>query len=140
MKIEVRRVISFLAIGLSSLALVLGFYKLLSLVLWTGGPPTIQYTLVTVFVSWLNYEANRFFTFGVDRRSVGSMGRFATVVVVATGMSSALFWFGNEVLRVPDTIVIIANSGIVAFFTFTSHRLFTFHERPWRFFQRRVGE
>ena len=133
---EWRRLSRFLVIGISSLGLVIGLYKLISLVLWKNGPPTVQYTFVVIIVTWLNYEANRWFTFEVRERSAGNAGRFATIAIIATGLNGTLFWLGHEVLRIPDTLVIILNTALIAFFTFTSHRFITFHERPWRFFER----
>ena len=133
---EFWRLFTFGIIGLSSLAVVVGLYALVSRVLWTNGPRTVEYTLVNIFVTWLNYEANRHFTFQKQQRSVGSLGRFITVAVVATGLNSVLFWFGHDVSHISDFAVIIANAFIVATFTFTSHRLFTFHERPWRWFKK----
>lgn len=130
---EFWRLLTFGVIGASSLASVVGLYALLSRVLWTNGPRTIEYTFANVFVSWLNYEANRHFTFQKQQRSVGSLSRFITVAVIATGLNSILFWFGHEILHILDFVVIILDACIVATFTFTSHRLFTFHERPWRF-------
>lgn len=131
---EWRRLASFGIIGLASLCLTVGLYALVSRVLWKNGPRTIQYTLVVIFVTWLNYEANRIMTFRQQNRTVGTVGRFAAVAVIATGLSSGLFWLGHEAFHFFDFTVIIVNAFIVAIFTFSSHRLFTFHERPWRWF------
>ncbi len=123
---EFRRLFTFGMVGLSSLGLLLGGYKLFSLVLWRGGPPTFQYTIIAVLVAWFNYEANRYFTFNRSNRTSASVWRFMTVGGVASVINSVLFWFGHEVLSIPDTFVILGNSAIIALFTFTSHRLFTF--------------
>ncbi|MEK7116422.1 MAG: hypothetical protein AAB879_03440, partial [Patescibacteria group bacterium] len=82
---EFRRLFTFGVIGLSSIGLLLGGYKLLSLIVWRGGPPTIQYTIVAVLVAWFNYEANRYFTFSQLNRTSASVGRFVTIGVIATG-------------------------------------------------------
>lgn len=133
---ELPRLIRFGVIGVSSLLCTMGLYALVSTVFWPMGPRTPQYVLVVSLVAFLNYEANRHFTFGKQSRSSGSLARFATVAVIATGLNSTLFWFGHEVLGILDYAVIMLATGIVAGFTFFSHRLWTFHERPWRFFER----
>jgi len=136
-KAEFPRLFRFGIIGFASLGMSLGLYALLSRVVWQDGPRTVEYVAVIVVVSWINYELNRHFTFQ-SRPSAGAIGRFATVAVVATGLNSVLFWLGHEVLHVLDFAVIVANTFVVAVFTFTSHRLFTFHERPWRHFKKRL--
>jgi putative flippase GtrA len=133
---ELPRLIRFGLIGTFSMLCVIALYALVSDVLWSSGPRTPQYVLVVSIVAFINYEANRHFTFGKQNRSSGSLARFATVAVIATGLNSTLFWFGHDVLRLWDYGVIVGATALVAFFTFSSHRLWTFHERPWRFFER----
>ncbi len=130
---EWRHLFYFGLIGASSVLLVVGGYALISRVLWTTGPRTLQYILVVCIVTWLNYEANRHFTFQITHRSIGSLGRFATVATILNGI---LFWLGHEILGILDFTVIIINAGLVACFTFSSHRLFTFHAQPWRLVER----
>lgn len=136
-KREGRRLAWFGVIGFASLGMTVGLYALVTRLLWTSGSRTLIYTVVAILVTWLNYEANSRLTFDQRQRTVGSMGRFTGVAIVATGLSSCLFWLGHEVLHALDFAVIVSNTLAVALFTFTSHRLFTFHERPWRFFKRR---
>lgn len=124
----------FVTIGCASVGLVVGMYAVVSRWLWPDGPRTMEYAAIAVVVAWLNYEANRHFTFQKQERSAGSMGRFATVAVIATALNTLLFWIGHELLHVLDFLVIIVNYGLIALFTFSSHRLFTFHAHPWRFF------
>ena len=133
---ERRRLVSFGIIGVTSLVLNVGLYALLSRFLWTQGSRTLEYTLVTILVTWLNYEANRFFTFDKKARDPGSIGRFVLIASMATGLNSFLFWLGHVFLQVNDFVVIVCNAFLIALFTFTSHRLFTFHERPWRLVER----
>lgn len=131
---EVPRMIRFIVVGLLSLGLVMGLYGLLSRIVWPSGSRSIQYAMVSVFVTWLNYEANRHFTFQNGARSIGSVGRFATVAVLATVLNNLFFWIGHNVLHLLDFSVILINTAVIAGFTFTSHRFFTFHERPYRHF------
>lgn len=129
---ELPRFMMFGVIGLSSLGLTIGVYAFLTRIAWPHGPRTVEYAFTTIVVTWLNYEANSRFTFGAKQRNAAALGRFAGVAIVALGLNTVLFWFGHEVMRLADLWVIVANAFIVAIFTFTSHRLFTFHERPWR--------
>jgi len=108
----------------------------MSRVLWQHGPRTIQYSLVVCIVTWLNYEANRHFTFQTTQRSMGSLGRFTAVAILATILNGTLFWIGHEILHILDFAVIIVDAGLIACFTFSSHRLFTFHTHPWRLVKR----
>ena len=133
---ERRRLFTFGAIGLASLGLSVGLYALVSRVLWVDGPRTFEYTLVTIVVTWCNYEANRFFTFAKKTRDAGSVGRFMIVALIATCLNSLFFWIGHILLHVADFAMIVINTFLIAIFTFTSHRLFTFHERPWRMVER----
>lgn len=135
---ELRRFSMFVVIGTLSVALNLTIYFLLSRVAWPAGNHTLEYVITVTIVTWLNYEANRRFTFDAKQRSIGNMGRFATVAVIALGLNSTLFWFGHEVLHQWDLAVIVVATAIVASFTFTSHRFFTFHPDPWRHFKKKT--
>jgi putative flippase GtrA len=135
---EFARLFSFGMIGVTSLAATVGLYALFSRVLWVGGPHTIEYVIVVVIVTWLNYELNRHFTFGNVKRSPETMGRFAMVALASIALNAIIFWIGHEMLHLSDFIVIIATAFMVAAFTFTSHRLFTFHPEPWRFLKKKV--
>src|SRR3989344_3456920 len=89
-KAEFPRLLKFAIIGSSSLGLTLALYALLSRVLWKEGPRTVEYFMVVVTVSLLNYDLNRRFTFGAKERSVGSLGRFTTVAIIAVGINNVL--------------------------------------------------
>jgi len=129
---ERKRLVSFFIIGVSSLLLNMGGYALLSRIVWPNGSHTFEYTLVVLLVTIFNFECNRHFTFGVAQRSWGAILRFILVGVCALILNSLLFWLGETVLKLYDFAVIIFVTAIIAFFTFSSHRLFTFHPDPWR--------
>lgn len=135
-KLEFFRLMRFGVIGIFSLLANLGLYAFLTRILWPHGPRTLQYVIVTILVTWLNYEANRWFTFQVAVRSRAAMGRFAVVAFLALGLNAGLFWLGHDVFGMWDFAVIVVNAFVVAVFTFVSHRLFTFHEHPWRWIRR----
>jgi putative flippase GtrA len=130
-KNESRRLFIFIVIGLSSLGLNLGLYTLLSRVLWPTGNRAFEYALSVIIVTIANFEANCHFTFR-SRRSTGTLFRFGLVALAASVLNAALFWLGHAVLHLYDLAVIVGNTAVVAVFTFSSHRLFTFHPDPWR--------
>ncbi len=133
---EMRRIFRFLIVGLFSLTVTILLYALFSRWVWPGGPRIIEYALVTMIVTWINYEANRRFTFRAGKRSLSNISRFITVAVIAFFLNNTLFWIGHIVLHIYDFFVIVGLTVIVAAFTFTSHRFFTFHKNPWRFLHR----
>lgn len=137
LRAELPRLASFGVIGVASLLLNLGLYALFTRILWPTGNRNALYAVDVVLVTLANYEANRLFTFDAKQRTIGGVGRFAIVAVIALALNSALFWFGHQVSGINDFVVIILNTLIVAFFTFSMHRIFTFHERPWRHFVRK---
>ncbi len=130
-KAERRKLARYGAIGVSSLVLTTALYHIVSVRIFPHASRTLLYTLVVIFVSWLNYEANSYFTFE-KKRSVATIARFTTIAIIATILNTILFWIGYELLHLWDLLVIVLNCGIVTLFTFSSHRLFTFHENPWR--------
>jgi putative flippase GtrA len=122
---EKRSIGAFLVIGTSCLLLTVGGYALLSRIMWPSGPHTLQYAMVIIFVTYVNYEANRFFTFqGVRNKT--TLSRFVMVAVAAFILQNFIFWLGHDVLGLWDVGIILLGSAIVAFFTFAGHRLFTF--------------
>lgn len=132
---ERRRLVTFFVVGITSLGLNLGLYALLSRVIWPSGPRTLENAIVVVIVTAVNFEANRHFTFA-KQRSAGAVFRFGMVAIMAMALNSMLFWIGHAVLGLYDMLVIIMVTAVIAFFTFASHRLFTFHDNPWRHLRR----
>ncbi len=132
-KNERRRLMIFFVVGITANALVIGMYALFSRILWSHGPKTLEYAICVILGTLANFEANRYFTFSAAR-SYSSALRFGLVAVVAIGLSSTLFWLGHDVLHINDILVAVANVFIIAVFTFSAHRLFTFHPDPWRHF------
>jgi len=133
---ERKRLMVFFVVGATANALVIGMYALLSRVIWVSGPKTFEYAVCVILGTIANFEANRHFTFAAAR-SYSAAIRFTGVAVVAIALSSLLFWLGHDVMHIHDIVVAVANVFIIAVFTFTSHRLFTFHPEPWRILKRR---
>lgn len=134
---ELPRLVSFGFIGVASLLLNLALYALFTRILWPAGDRSVLYAADVVIVTFANYEANRLLTFNAKNREIGAMGRFAIVAIVALALNTALFLLLHKIFGINDFAVIILNTFIVACFTFASHRLFTFHDRPWRHFVRK---
>ena len=126
---EFPRFVRFGFVGVALLLATIGLYALISRVLWPNGPKTVEYAIVVVITTWMNYEINGRFTFRFTKRSIQSMARFAAVAVTAVGLNSLVFWIGHDLLHVLDFWVIIGSTFIVALFTFTAHRFFTFREK-----------
>ena len=129
LRAEFPRIIRFGFVGVALLVASIGLYALISRVIWPDGPKTVEYAFVTVVMTWINYEVNGRFTFRFAGRGVRSMARFAAVAVAALGINNVVFWIGHDILHILDFWVIIVGGFIVAAFTFTSHRLFTFREK-----------
>ncbi len=122
---EKRSVGVFLVIGTSCLLLTVVSYTFVSRILWPSGPRTLEYALVILVMTYVNYEANRFFTFRGARNKT-TLSRFAIVAVGAFTLQNMIFWLGHDVFGFWDVGIILLSTAIVAFFTFASHRLFTF--------------
>ena len=132
---EIKRICIFASVGVTSLLLNIGLYTFATRVLFPAANHTPIYVAVTIIITWVNYLLNKRLTFSADTHYPGVMGRFAGVAVMALGLNAFLFWLGHDVLHLYDLFVIIGNTLIVAIFTFTSHRQFTFHPKPWRHFK-----
>lgn len=130
---ERKRLMIFFVVGMIANTLVIGMYALFSRILWVAGPKTFEYAVCVILGTIVNFEANRRFTFSTAR-SYGSAIRFMGVAVIAIGLSSSLFWLGHDVLHINDILVAVGNVFIIAIFTFSAHRQFTFHPHPWRHF------
>ena len=137
LRTEIRRIFTYGIIGASSVGAMVGGYALFSRILWPQGPKTLEVAIVTVCVTYLNYAANKRVTFA-GRISPGSLYRFTGVAVISIILNSGLFWFGHSVLHIFDIAVVSVTPLLVGAYTYTSHRLFTFHERPWRHVERAV--
>ncbi len=141
LKPELPRLLRFICVGILSLALTMGLYALATRTLWPHANRTLAYAGVVIIVTWINFLLNKKLTFQAQGRGAqGAIGRFATVAVIATGLNNVFFWIGHDILHLFDLAVILLNTGLVAMFTFTSHRLFTFHHEPWRFVKKKKPE
>ncbi|MFH1620573.1 MAG: GtrA family protein [Patescibacteria group bacterium] len=138
-KSESRRLFFFGLIGFGSLGLNIGLYALLSRILWPDGNRTLEYLIVVIIVSVVNFEANCHYTFA-SHRSLGALMRSGLVVIAASILNTVLFWMGHAIFHLYDLAVIVVNTFLVAIFTYSSHRFFTFHSDPWRILRQHKSE
>ncbi|MCC7357368.1 GtrA family protein [Candidatus Uhrbacteria bacterium] len=138
-KPELPRLLRFIGVGILSLVLTTGMYAVITRFLWKEGNRTFIYASVIIIVTWINYILNKKHTFNAQGKCAqGAIGRFTTVAIIATVMNNVFFWIGHDIFHVFDLLVILCNTGIIAVFTFSSHRLFTFHHEPWRFIKKPI--
>jgi putative flippase GtrA len=74
----------------------------------------------------VNYQINSRVTFIGSKRNLATFIRFAIVTASSIGLSTLLFWLGYEVFGLFDLAVVFFSNVLVAFYTFTLHRLVTF--------------
>jgi len=107
-------------------------YALISRVIWTNGPRTLENALALVLAQIYNYFMNRYWTFGHQKPAPGALQRYLMVFVVGLTADAILFTVGHRVLGINDIVMSFTSSFIVSLFTFVTHRLFTFHPDPYK--------
>jgi len=129
---EWKTVFRFGVVGVSSLFVKTSAYAILSRIVWTAGPRTLENAMALGVSMVYNYLLHRFWTFRYQKAMNGSAQRYAIVVVVASMLDIGVFYVGHDILGIYDFAVLIGGAFIVALFTFTAHRFFTFHHDPYR--------
>lgn len=129
---EWKTVFRFGLVGGSSFLVKAGGYALLSRVLWTDGPRSIQNVLALGLAMIYNYTLHRFWTFRFQRPTNGSAPRYIAVVIAASLLDVVFFYILHDLFGVYDFLVLALGALCGGVFTFTSHRLFTFHHDPYR--------
>jgi putative flippase GtrA len=131
-KREWKTVIRFGLVGGSSFLVKAGMYALLSRVIWNDGPRSIQNIIALGIAMVYNYTLHRFWTFTTHQPMNGSAQRYVMVVVTAAVLDAAFFYVGHDILHIYDFLVLVLGALTGALFTFSAHRLFTFHSDPYR--------
>lgn len=126
---EGRRIGRFLIAGTLSYGLYFGFYVLLSRWLWVTGPRPLANTAAIIFSTFFNYYLHRFWTFRARRESWLQLVRYLVTVTTATLLQVLLFWFGHAVLRIYDLFLTVLVTGLIACYTYSLHRAFTFKDK-----------
>jgi putative flippase GtrA len=129
---EWKTLFRFGLVGGSSLLVKIGMYAVLSRIVWTSGPKTLENVMALGVSMVYNYTLHRFWTFRFQKTMNGSAQRYTMVVVAASLLDVGVFFIGHDLLGIYDFLVLAGGAFIVAFFTFAAHRFFTFHHDPYR--------
>ena len=81
------------------------------------------------------YTTTLFTDFGllsIKRQLPGSAGRYVAVVLAGNALDATFFYIGHDLLGVYDFLTIVISTGLLACVSFFTHRLFTFHNDPWK--------
>ncbi len=125
---EGEQVVRFLFIGGVSFLFNYTVYYLLSRILWPSGNRTLENFFAVAITSILNYLAHRHWTFRSQGRHRSQAIRYIVVALSAILIQSGLFWVGYHLLHGNDLIVILVVAVIIPFYTYLTHKLFTFRE------------
>ena len=123
-----RQFASFFGVGL--VAAVVHYGLLISLAEGYRLEP-VRATLVGYVGGGLvSYLLNRRHTYGSDRPHLQASWRFALVTLVGFGLTWGLMSLLVRVLGAPYLPAQVGTTGIVLFWSFLAHKLFTFREGP----------
>lgn len=129
---EIRKLTKFVIVGSTTFLLQTSLYFVFSRWLVSYLPQTMSYFLAVLYSLIYNYSLNRAWTFGDQASARGSVKRYAVVAATASVISSVLFWIGHDLLHFYDLYVVVAVSLLVPFYTFISHRKYTFRNHVTR--------
>ncbi len=125
---EGEQVVRFMCIGGASFLFNYIVYYLISRVIWSSGNRVLQNFIAVGLTSIVNYLAHRRWTFRSQGQHRSQVTRYICVALSAILIQSALFWVGYNILHTNDLIVIFVVAIIIPFYTYLSHKFFTFHE------------
>lgn len=126
---EFKKLARFIFVGSTTFLLQTLVYYFLTRWLLTDLPRLASYCLALGYSLAYNYSLNRAWTFKDQPSARGSVRRYAIVASLATLFSVTLFWVGEDLLHIYDLIVVVGVNVLIPFFTFASHRLYTFNNR-----------
>lgn len=126
---EAWNLFKFGVVGLTSLAIDVGVYALLSRVVWIAGPRTGLSLISTSISAMFNFLMHRSWTFKTQAFSVAMVIRYLSVLLAGTLINGTLFYVGHEILHLHDILVKIGSVFIVAGGSYTLHRWYTFHPK-----------
>lgn len=129
---EWKTIFRFVTVGGSSFAVKVLVYALLSRLIWEQGPRSLE-NIMAIMVSMIyNYTLHRLWTFRHQQAANGSVPRYVAVTAAASLLDVVLFHELHVIVGIYDFVVLVFNGLTIAIFTFFSHRLFTFHNDPWK--------
>jgi putative flippase GtrA len=127
---EIKKVVKFLIVGCSTFVIQSVSYYVFSRFLMPDLDHTVLYVLAMALSLLFNYSANRKWTFDGQAAAQGSAKRYVYVVLMASLINSCTFWLGHDLLMFYDMHVVVLVNAIIPFFTFATHRLYTFNAKP----------
>jgi len=137
-KKEFYKLVRFVIVGGSTFIFQSILYYAFSRWLFLDLPHTASYMLAIGFAAVQNYVTHRAWTFGDQKAAQGSVYRFFIVLMSGLMLNIFLFWLFHDVFHWYDLLVVFLVGAITPFFTYLTHRLYTFHENPGAALQRIV--
>jgi putative flippase GtrA len=123
-----RQFAAFVAVGLAAAVV---HYGLLIALVETGAALPVPATLAGYVAGGVvSYALNRRFAFESRRRHREAAWRFALVAAVGFGLTGLFMSVLNGVLGLPYLVAQVLTTGVVLFWSFLAHRLWTFGETP----------
>lgn len=129
---EWRTLVRFGFVGGTSFLVKVGCYALLSRILWVEGSRSLENVLALLVAIIYNYALHRLWTFRHLPMASGTFVRYSMVVVLASVLEASMFYVLHERFGFYDLFVLVFDTFLIAFLTFFLHRLFTFHDDPWK--------
>lgn len=129
---EWRTFVRFALVGGSSFLVKFLAYTILSRLIWNDGPRWLENIMALGVAMIYNYTLHRMWTFKFQQPHPGSAVRYVIVVIVASLLDAVLFYIGHDLLGIYDLFMLVIDAALIAGFTFSAHRLFTFHNNPYR--------
>lgn len=124
---EWKQMMRFAVAGGMSFGVKFSTYWLLSRVMWPTGHRVLLNALAIGVAIIFNYCLHRLWTFRRDAVLLsGSFFRYLTVVVVASGMDTGLFYLLHIQRQFYELASFMVATVLTACFTFVTHRFFTF--------------
>lgn len=77
----------------------------------------------------ISYTLNRTHTFESGRTHFEAGWRFATVMVVGFSLTGLFVWLFANRMGLPPMVARVLSTGIVFFWNYAAHKLWTFNER-----------
>ena len=125
---EWKRMLLFVLIGGISFGIWTVVYYLLSRHLWVNGNHTLENFIGVCASAVFNFFAHQHWTFQVKNKHIHQLSRYLAVLVTSMILQSFLFWLGHEFFHFYDFAVVIVVTGLIALYTYTLHRGFTFRD------------
>lgn len=127
---ERKKIFLFFIVGGLSFGIWFLIYYFLSRHIWVSGNHTLENFIAVIISAGFNFFAHRHWTFEAhEHKHTKQLPRYFLVLGSAMGFQAFLFWLGHEFFGFYDFAVVVVVTGLVAIYTYISHRFFTFHHK-----------